>query len=206
MTEALNEFKQATGHSWSLNPGDGAFYGPKIDVQVFDALKRPHQCATVQLDFVQPMRFDLRYQGPASGEGSKEGDTTFERPVMVHRAVLGSVERMIAILTEHFAGKWPFFLSPRQVQVVPVSNAYADYAVKVRDEIHAAGFHAEVDLTHRTLNKMVREAQLAQFNFILVVGEKEAQDGTVNVRTRDNEVHGTKPIADMIEEFHQLIR
>merc|ERR1719327_2517676 len=126
MTEALNDFKAKTGHSWSLNPGDGAFYGPKIDVQVFDALKRLHQCATVQLDFVQPMRFDLKYQA-AGGEGEA---ATYERPVMVHRAVLGSVERMIAILTEHFAGKWPFFLSPRQALVVPVSKAFNDYALE----------------------------------------------------------------------------
>merc|ERR1719198_2802383 len=104
MIEALKDFTAKTGLSWSLNPGDGAFYGPKIDVQVFDALKRPHQCATVQLDFVQPIRFDLKYQ-TAGGDG--DDSSAFERPVMIHRAVLGSVERMIAILTEHYAGETP---------------------------------------------------------------------------------------------------
>ncbi|KAL3916740.1 MAG: hypothetical protein SGPRY_006691 [Prymnesium sp.] len=224
MTEALDEFKAKTGQSWTLNPGDGAFYGPKIDVQVFDALKRAHQCATVQLDFVQPMRFDLRYQ---SGDGEAGGDG-FERPVMVHRAVLGSVERMIAILTEHFAGKWPFFLSPRQVMVVPVTKHFTDYAIKVRDQIHAAGFYVDVELSNRTLNKMVsasavyafrpllvtpmvlflqvRETQLAQYNFILVVGAKEQEDGTVTVRTRDNEVRADAvAVPALISEFKQLL-
>ena len=204
MTEALNEYSSVSGHAWSLNPGDGAFYGPKIDVQVFDALKRPHQCATVQLDFVQPMRFDLKYQAPSSGEGGESGESLNERPVMIHRAVLGSVERMIAILTEHYAGKWPFFLSPRQVMVVPVNKAQEDYAEEVRDTIRKAGFFCDADLSHRTLNKMVRESQLAQYNYILVVGQKEKDDGTVNARTRDNQVHGVKSIADMIADFQRL--
>lgn len=204
MMEALNEFQEKTGHSWSLNPGDGAFYGPKIDVQVYDALKRLHQCATVQLDFVQPQRFDLKYQ--AQGEGA-QGDG-YERPVMVHRAVLGSVERMIAILTEHFAGKWPFFLSPRQAQVVPVNKVYNEYAMSVQQKLHAAGFHADVDLSQNTLPKMIRNAQQAQYNFILVVGEKEADTRGVTVRTRDsNEVaQDIKPLDDLIAEWLDIHR
>ena len=207
MTEALNEYSAVSGHAWSLNPGDGAFYGPKIDVQVFDALKRPHQCATVQLDFVQPMRFDLKYQAPAgeaaAGEAGEKKEL-YERPVMIHRAVLGSVERMIAILTEHFAGKWPFFLSPRQAQVVPVSKIYIDYALEVQKKLNGAGFYCDVDTSCRTLNKMVREAQLAQYNYILVVGAAEAEACAVNVRTRDNEVHGTKSTDELIAEFTQM--
>uniref|UniRef100_A0A7S3AP41 Probable threonine--tRNA ligase, cytoplasmic n=1 Tax=Haptolina ericina TaxID=156174 RepID=A0A7S3AP41_9EUKA len=199
MTEALNEFKAKTGQSWTLNPGDGAFYGPKIDVQVFDALKRAHQCATVQLDFVQPQRFDLKYQS-ASGDG----EDTFERPVMVHRAVLGSVERMIAILIEHYAGKWPFFLSPRQAIVVPVSKAYMEYAAEVQSKIHAAGYYVDTETSSRTLNKMIREAQLAQYNFILVVGEQEQKTGSVSVRTRDNEVHGERSVDALLAEFKGL--
>jgi len=208
MTEALNEFKEKTGQPWTLNPKDGAFYGPKIDVQVFDALKRPHQCATVQLDFVQPMRFDLKYQAPAAAvegaEGEASGAASYERPVMVHRAVLGSVERMIAILTEHYAGKWPFFISPRQAMIVPVSKAFDEYAADVHKQVRAAGYYVDVDLSHRTLNKMVRDAQLAQYNFILVVGGQEQTDGTVNVRTRDNAVHGTRTIAALIDELKRL--
>ena len=127
-----------------------------------------------------------------------------ERPVLIHRAVLGSVERMIAILTEHFAGKWPFFLSPRQAQVVPVSKSFSDYALEVQKKIAAAGFYVDVDLSARTLPKMVREAQLSQYNFILVVGAQEVENGTVNVRTRDNAVHGTKSVDDLITEFKRL--
>jgi threonyl-tRNA synthetase len=175
--------------------------------QVFDALKRPHQCATAQLDFVQPVRFDLKYQTPvkAEGESGGEGGTAaFERPVLIHRAVLGSVERMFAILTEHYAGKWPFFLSPRQAMVVPVSKAHTDYAQKVARRIKKAGFYVDIDLTYRTLNKMVREAQLAQYNYILVVGTQEETDGTASVRTRDNAQHGAKTIEDLIIEFHRM--
>ena len=200
MTEALNEYSAATGTPWSLNPGDGAFYGPKIDVQVFDALKRTFQCATAQLDFVLPERFGLSYQ-TAGEDGVPAGS---ERPVLIHRAVLGSVERMIAILTEHFAGKWPFFLSPRQAQVVPVSKSFSEYALEVQKKIAAAGFYVDVDLSARTLPKMVREAQLAQYNYILVVGAQEAENGTVNVRTRDNAVRGTKSVDDLIAEFKRL--
>ena len=180
--------------------------------QVFDALKRPHQCATAQLDFVQPVRFDLKYQTPAKrGEGGAEGGgesassaPAFERPVLIHRAVLGSVERMFAILTEHYAGKWPFFLSPRQAMVVPISKAYEEYASTVQQRVRAAGFFVDVDLSHRTLNKMVRDSQLSQYNYILVVGSNEEKDGTVNVRTRDNAVHGTKTIEELIGEFERL--
>jgi len=201
MEEALNEFKEKTGQPWSLNPGDGAFYGPKIDVQIFDALKRAHQCATVQLDFVQPMRFDLKYQAQQSGEEA----SSEERPVMVHRAVLGSVERMMAILIEHYAGKWPFFLSPRQALVVPVSKAFEAYAQEVQQSVRAAGFFVDVDMSHRTLQKMVRDAQLSQYNYILVVGKEEAEKGTVNVRTRDNVVRGSKTIAELIGEFQTMM-
>ena len=208
MTDALNEFKQKTGHRWSLNPGDGAFYGPKIDVQVFDALNRPFQCATCQLDFVQPVRFDLKYQAPANAEGGEGGGqdagVVFERPVIIHRAVLGSVERMFAILTEHYAGKWPFFLSPRQVMIVPVTKAYADYAQRVQSRIKHAGYYVDVDTTARTLNKMVREAQLAQYNYILVVGADEEKNGTASVRTRDNAQHGSKPVDELIAEFARM--
>ena len=206
MADALDEFMAKTGTSWSLNPGDGAFYGPKIDVQVFDALKRAHQCATVQLDFVQPERFDLTYMAAAAAaEAGAPSEAREERPVMIHRAVLGSVERMIAILIEHYGGKWPFFLSPRQAIVVPVSKGHEAYASEVQRRVKAAGFFVDVDLSHRTLNKMVREAQLAQYNYILVVGAQEMENGTVNVRTRDNEVHGTKTVDAMIEELKGLV-
>ena len=133
----------------------------------------------------------------------KDGEK--KTPVMIHRAVLGSVERMIAILTEHFAGKWPFFLSPRQAMVVPVSKAQADYAQQVEQRLTQAGYYVDADLTYRTLNKMVREAQLSQYNFILVVGSSEEKDGSVNVRTRNNEQVGVKSIEDFIADCHKMV-
>ncbi|KAI4469075.1 threonine-trna ligase [Holotrichia oblita] len=194
--KALAESLDENGIKWALNPGDGAFYGPKIDITIMDALRRQHQCATIQLDFQLPIRFNLSYV-------SETGDR--RRPVMIHRAILGSVERMIAILTESFAGKWPFWLSPRQVMVIPIAPAFDAYAMEVQKEIFDAGFLCEVDTDPGdTMNKKVRNAQLSQFNFILVVGEKERSRSTVNVRTRDNVVHGEILTVDLIEKFRSL--
>ena len=317
----LDEFCAKFGHTWSLNPGDGAFYGPKIDIQLTDALKRRHQCGTCQLDFQLPIRFGLSYRGKAVVEASeaaaeaaaaaagapggaakggaaphnsreskeeraaaakalhaermakeaavkaaaeaagedvgaalakfraengivdrkakKAGDAPaaaapeagtavvsadavaaavaaaeeggccggahrkeyvwkesplpngHERPVMIHRAILGSIERMIAVLTEHTGGKWPFWLNPRQVAVVPISEINFAYAHKVRDAVHAAGFYADVDDSTSTFNKKVAEAAVAGYNFILVVGQKEMEQGTVNIRFRDGFVKAT---------------
>ncbi|KAH9773419.1 threonine--tRNA ligase 1 [Citrus sinensis] len=169
LTEALNEF----GKPWQINEGDGAFYGPKIDISVSDALKRKFQCATLQLDFQLPDRFNLGY--------SAEDEAKTERPVMIHRAILGSVERMFAILLEHYKGKWPFWLSPRQAIVCPVSEKSQPYALQVR------------------------EAQLAQYNFILVVGEEEAKSGQVSVRVRDQGDHSNMSIEDLLKHFKEKI-
>ncbi|CAO2592330.1 Threonine--tRNA ligase 1, cytoplasmic, partial [Lemmus lemmus] len=194
LENSLNEF----GEKWELNPGDGAFYGPKIDIQIKDAIGRYHQCATIQLDFQLPIRFNLTYVS--------DGDDK-TRPVIIHRAVLGSVERMIAILTENYGGKWPFWLSPRQVMVVPVGPTCDEYAQKVRQQFHDAKFMADTDLDPGcTLNKKIRNAQLAQYNFILVVGEKEKASGTVNIRTRDNKVHGERTVEETVQRLQQLKR
>jgi threonyl-tRNA synthetase len=181
--------------SWKLNPKDGAFYGPKIDIHITDALRRSHQCATVQLDFQLPDRFGLQFQ---------DQNENLTRPVMIHRAILGSVERMMAILIEHTGGKWPLWLSPRQILVAPVSDKFCEYAEKVRQELHDAGYFADADLTDKKLPKKVREAQLAQYNFILVVGQKEVDSETVNVRTRDNKVHGERKLSVLIDELRVL--
>ncbi|XP_034948728.1 threonine--tRNA ligase 1, cytoplasmic isoform X1 [Chelonus insularis] len=191
--KALADSLDTFGEPWTINPQDGAFYGPKIDITITDALKRSHQCATIQLDFQLPIRFNLSYI-------NEHGEKT--RPVIIHRAILGSVERMIAILTESYAGKWPFWLSPRQVMVIPVGPMFDDYAFQVKEKLWNAGFMAEVDIDDSdTMNKKIRNAQLAQFNFILVVGEKERTAGTVNVRTRDNVVHGEITIDELIKKF-----
>ncbi|XP_074135596.1 threonine--tRNA ligase 1, cytoplasmic [Sminthopsis crassicaudata] len=193
LESSLNEF----GEKWELNPGDGAFYGPKIDIQIKDAIGRYHQCATIQLDFQLPIRFNLTYV-------SHDGDDK-KRPVIIHRAILGSVERMIAILTENYGGKWPFWLSPRQVMVVPVGPTCDAYAQKVQQQFHDAKLMTDIDLDPGcTLNKKIRNAQLAQYNFILVVGEKEKTSGTVNIRTRDNKVHGERTVSETIERLQQL--
>eukprot|EP01116_Phalansterium_solitarium_P016837 TRINITY_DN39_c1_g1_i1.p1 TRINITY_DN39_c1_g1~~TRINITY_DN39_c1_g1_i1.p1 ORF type:complete len:712 (-),score=188.47 TRINITY_DN39_c1_g1_i1:190-2325(-) len=197
LKDTLSKFEADTGRKWTLNPGDGAFYGPKIDVHISDALHRSHQCATIQLDFQLPLRFQLEF----AGESDK-----LETPVMIHRAIFGSVERMLAILIEHTAGKWPFWLSPRQVIVVPVAEAHNKYADQVRQEVHDAGFFADVDVTDKTLQKKIREAQLAQYNYILVVGEKEKEEHAVNVRTRDNVVHGTQSVDQIIDTFRKLAK
>uniref|UniRef100_A0A8C2DT77 threonine--tRNA ligase n=1 Tax=Cyprinus carpio TaxID=7962 RepID=A0A8C2DT77_CYPCA len=193
LENSLNDF----GEKWVLNPGDGAFYGPKIDIQIKDAIGRYHQCATIQLDFQLPIRFNLTFV-------SHDGDDK-KRPVIIHRAILGSVERMIAILTENYGGKWPLWLSPRQVMVVPVGPTCEEYAQRVRSEFHRGGLMTDVDLDPGcTLNKKIRNAQLAQYNFILVVGEKEKSSDTVNVRTRDNKVHGERSLMDCMERLKEL--
>ncbi|ELV13451.1 putative threonyl-tRNA synthetase 2, cytoplasmic, partial [Tupaia chinensis] len=195
LRNSLMEF----GKPWQVNPGDGAFYGPKIDIKIKDAIGRYHQCATIQLDFQLPVRFNLTYV-------SKDGDDK-KRPVIIHRAILGSVERMIAILSENYGGKWPFWLSPRQVMVIPVGPTCEEYALQVSSEFFEEGFMADVDLDQScTLNKKIRNAQLAQYNFILVVGEKEKINNAVNVRTRDNKIHGEISVTSAIDKLKNLKR
>merc|ERR1712088_1301324 len=192
MEDSLNQ----SGLKWSLNPADGAFYGPKIDITLKDALNRQHQCATIQLDFQLPIRFNLSY---VDDKGEKA------KPVIIHRAVLGSVERMFAVLLESCAGKWPFWISPRQVMVVPVAGPFNEYTNKIRQELRICGYMCDSDTDDsNTMNKKVRNAQLAQYNFIFVVGEKERENGTVNIRTRDNKVHGEKSIDQVKELFKEL--
>ncbi|PKU69661.1 Threonine--tRNA ligase, mitochondrial [Dendrobium catenatum] len=192
---ALKDALEELGRPWQINEGDGAFYGPKIDIGVFDALKRKFQCGTLQLDFQLPERFKLSY--------SAEDEGKTERPVMIHRAILGSVERMFAILLEHYKGKWPFWISPRQSIVCPVSEKSQPYALQVRDQIHGAGFYVDVDTTDRKIQKKVREAQLAQYNFILVVGEEEAKTGQVSVRVRDKSEHSVRSMEDLLKHFRE---
>jgi len=217
----------ATGKRWKVNKGDGAFYGPKVDITLRDALGRSHQCGTVQLDFQLPLRFDLRYQAdtgcPAEaaltpeaspgGEADREGahpeplPPGFARPVIVHRAILGSLERMTAVLCEHFAGRWPFWLSPRQCIVVPVSEDAFAYAEYVRGVLRARGLHAEASLGSGTLGKKIREAQVAQWNYILVVGREEEQRLSVSLRQRGSERPlGSRGLAELAEELEEKNR
>ena len=193
LKESLDDFIGAG--NWKVNPGDGAFYGPKIDIKVMDAMNRMHQTATIQLDFQLPIRFDLSY---------KTETGAMERPVMVHRAILGSVERSFAILLEHYKGKWPFWLSPRQAIVIPVNATCMEYAQKVTQMLWDNNFLVDVDDSGRTLNKMVREAQLEQYNYILVVGNKEVEGGQVAIRSRSNEMVGVKTLEECVAMFKEM--
>jgi threonyl-tRNA synthetase len=197
LANALDAF--AGKGNWRVNPGDGAFYGPKIDIRVMDAMDRVHQCATIQLDFQLPIRFSLQYN-----TGSKEKGMEFARPVMVHRAMLGSVERMFAVLCEHFGGKWPLWLSPRQVMVIPVHAEFNDYCDGIRQKLHDEMFYADADLSNATFQKKVRNAQVAQYNFQLVVGRAEFDNGSVNIRTRENVVEGEMKVDDVIAMLKKL--
>ncbi|KAL7274332.1 threonyl-tRNA synthetase [Rhizina undulata] len=200
LTEALDEFSAQGGSKWELNPGDGAFYGPKIDITISDALNREHQCATIQLDFQLPQRFKLEYNTGevivAKGEDNKEEIQHYKRPVMIHRAIFGSVERFIAILTEHFAGKWPFWLSPRQILVVPVMAAANDYVLDIQKLFRAKGFHIDIDIGPNTMAKKIRTGQLQQYNFIFVVGAEERDTRTLNIRNRDDQ--GTQNKGELV--------
>ena len=210
LERAMNTF--AGEGNWKINAGDGAFYGPKIDIKVMDAMDRIHQCATVQLDFQLPIRFDLKYKSAVQTVNPVEGDAPvaapvdkdaappgYERPVMVHRAMLGSVERMFAVLTEHFGGKWPFWLSPRQIMLVPVHGDQYEYCREVKAKLHNAGFFVEADTSKSTFQKKVRNAQVEQYNFQLIIGGKEMENGTVNIRTRDNEQKGEMKVDDFVQ-------
>jgi threonyl-tRNA synthetase len=177
---------------YKINPGDGAFYGPKIDIHVKDALGRSFQCATVQVDFQMPLRFDATYEG---------ADNTKHHPVMIHRAVLGSLERFFGVMVEHYAGKFPLWLSPEQVRVLPIADRHNAFSAAVVKKMNEAGLRATLDDRPLTTNKKVREAELAKVNYILIIGDREVEAQTVNVRTRDNQILGEKEVDAFISEL-----
>lgn len=190
-TDGLVNALESGGYDYVLNEGDGAFYGPKIDIHIKDAIGRSWQCGTIQLDMMMPERFDLNY---IAADGSKQ------KPIMIHRVIYGSLERFFGILVEHYAGKFPMWLSPVQVRILSISDDFNDYAEEVCEQFKNAGLRAETDLTAESVNKKVRQAQLDQVNYILVVGEREVNDRTVNVRAA-NKVLGTKPVPEVIESL-----
>ena len=176
--EQLKAALEERGMDYELNPGDGAFYGPKIDFHLEDAAKRTWQCGTIQLDFQLPQNFDLTY---IDENGEKQ------RPVMLHRALLGSVERFIGVLTEHFAGRFPLWLNPEQVVIIPVSDKFLDTANDLKSKIKDAGFRVSVDERSEGVGYKIRQAQLMRANYMLVVGEKEEESKLLTVRNRDGE-------------------
>ncbi|HJA02061.1 MAG TPA: threonine--tRNA ligase [Candidatus Gallimonas gallistercoris] len=174
-TNALRAALEGLGLEYEVNEGDGAFYGPKIDFHLEDSIGRTWQCGTIQLDFQLPQRFDLEYVGE---DGQKH------RPIMIHRVVFGSIERFMAILIEHFAGKFPVWLAPEQVKVLPVTDRAAEYAQALADEMNAAGFRASADLRKEKLGRKILDAEVEKVPYKLVVGDKEMEDCTVSVRRR----------------------
>src|SRR5438093_5029409 len=178
-----------SGMAYDLNEKDGAFYGPKIDFDVTDAIGRKWQCATIQLDYMQPENFDLKYTGADNAE---------HRPVVIHRAIFGSFERFIAILIEHYAGAFPLWLSPLQAIVLPISDRHLDYARSVRDGLKAAGLRVDLDDRQEKIGYKIREAQLQKVPYMLVVGDRESAEHTVSVRTRAGGDQGASALGDFI--------
>lgn len=181
----------AAGQPYTVNEGDGAFYGPKIDFDVTDAIGRKWQCATIQLDYQLPERFNLTYVGADNAE---------HRPIVIHRAIFGSFERFIALLIEHYAGAFPLWLAPLQVQVLPIADRHLDYAREVRARLEAAGLRVAVDDRQEKIGYKIREAQLQKVPYMLVVGDKETAEGTVAVRSRAEGDRGSRAIATFVEE------
>ncbi|APC08957.1 threonine--tRNA ligase [Neomoorella thermoacetica] len=188
-TSALRQALEAKGMPYAVNEGDGAFYGPKIDFHLEDSLGRTWQCGTIQLDFLMPEKFDLTYIGE---DGQKH------RPVMIHRVVFGSIERFIGILIEHYGGSFPVWLAPVQVRVLPITDRHNEYAFKVKDELVRAGIRAEVNDRNDKIGYKIRAAQMEHIPYMLVVGDKEAAEGTVAVRERQAGDTGRVPLAEFI--------
>lgn len=193
---ALAAALDSLGRPYQVNPKDGAFYGPKLDFDVTDSLGRRWQCATVQLDFQLPQKFDLTYVG----EDGRE-----KRPVMIHRAIMGSLERFIGILVEHYAGAFPTWLAPVQARVLPIADRHHAYAMTVAERLGAAGVRAEVDDRNEKVGYKIRQAQVEKVPYMLVVGDREAEAGRVSVRSRAGGDEGAMAVADVVERLRAEI-
>ena len=233
LEESLNWFKEFKGIPWKINAGDGAFYGPKIDIKLFDAMKREHQCGTIQLDFQAPIRFNLNYRSDQMEDMEDGNDTDasnktggiaeqyefpsdewdpeefrwevhnlkpgYERPVVIHRAVLGSVERFYSILMEHCGGKWPTWISPRQAIILPIAERHNDYSESIHKALKFNGFRSEVDDAKHTSANKVRMAEKMGWNYMLTVGDAEIKLGMVDVRARGGQQLGKMRVNEFIE-------
>lgn len=195
-TEGLRSALEELGLDYVVNEGDGAFYGPKIDFHLVDAIGRTWQCGTIQLDFQLPQRFELEYQG---ADGEKH------RPIMIHRVAFGSIERFIGILIEHFAGAFPTWLAPVQVKVLPISDKYADYAEKVRKQFDDAGIRVELDTRSEKIGYKIREAQMQKIPYMVIVGQKEEEEGVISVRSRFAGDEGQKSMDVFVAELKEEI-
>jgi threonyl-tRNA synthetase len=193
---SLEKALQSLNIPYKTIPGEAAFYGPKIDIKLVDAIGRLWQLSTVQFDFNLPQRFNLEY---VAEDGSRK------QPVMVHRALYGSVERFFGVLIEHYAGAFPVWLSPVQVAMIPISERHAEYANKVADQLKAIGVRVEVDARNEKMNAKIREHAMQKVPFLLVVGDKEAEAGRVNVRTRGSEKTLDMSAEEFVDKIGKLI-
>ena len=196
-TAALADAINSIGKSYEVNPGDGAFYGPKLDFHIQDSLGRTWQCGTIQLDYQLPGRFGLEYTG---ADGEKHC------PVMIHRVVFGSIERFIGIITEHYAGAFPVWLSPVQAMIMPITDRVNDYATELKEKLSAAGVRVETDLRNEKIGYKIREAQMQKLPYMLVVGDKEKEAGTVAVRTRGGVDLGAMPVDEFVAKITAQIK
>ncbi|MED0704506.1 threonine--tRNA ligase [Aneurinibacillus aneurinilyticus] len=188
--KSLQNVLDGLGVPYHINEGDGAFYGPKIDFHIQDAIKRSHQCATIQLDFQMPEKFDLTYIGE---------DNQKHRPVVIHRAIYGSIDRFIGILTEHFAGAFPTWLAPVQAKLITIAEPHKRYAEEVKEKMLEKGIRVEVDSRNEKIGYKIREAQMNKVPFMLVIGDKEMEDGALSVRRRGEGDLGAKPVDEVVE-------
>jgi threonyl-tRNA synthetase len=193
---ALENALKKNDIAFHVNPGEGAFYGPKLEFQVTDVIGRPWQLGTIQLDYALPQRFQLEYIGVDGKE---------HRPVMIHRAILGSLERFIGIIIEHFAGAFPMWLAPVQMTVLPLSEKFVDYADQVAAKLKAAHLRVAVDRSDEKLGAKIRRAQLDKIPFMLIVGEKEASSGSVSLRKRTGGDQGSISVEELIAQARELI-
>jgi threonyl-tRNA synthetase len=191
-TEALRGALERQGREFEVSPGEGTFYGPKIDFHITDALGRSWQCGTCQVDFQMPERFDLTYQGE---------DNADHRPVMIHRALLGSMERFAGILIEHYAGRFPAWLAPVQVGVLPVADRHSERAEAVAAELGETGIRARVDDRGESVGRKIRDAELQKLPFMVVIGDREAESGELAVRSHEEGDLGAMPVADLVRSI-----
>lgn len=196
-TETLREAIEELGKSYGVDEGGGAFYGPKLDFHIADSLGRTWQCGTIQLDMQLPERFELEYVGD---DGQKH------RPVMIHRVVLGSIERFIGVITEHFAGAFPTWLAPVQVKILTITDRVNEYAKEVAEKLDKAGIRAEIDLRNEKIGYKVREATSKKIPYMLIIGDKEAENGTVAVRLRSGEDRGASELGEFIKSVSEEIK
>jgi len=195
-TRALEESLKDKNLKFEINPQEGAFYGPKIDIKIKDALKRKWQCATIQCDFSIPQRFNLNF---VDSRGIKK------QPIMLHRVILGSLERFIGVLTEHYTGGFPLWLAPDQIMVIPIKDAFQDYGREVKNALQEDGLRVKIDCRNETLDKRIREAEIGKFPYVLVIGEREVKSQTVSVRKKGKGDIGAMPLEEFIKQAREEI-